>query len=195
MYGFFYKANKYMIISLLLFYSHAFGSSNSIMQITADLPPFTVEDSKEQRGFLYEIVGLMHQHANLPYKPRFSPWPRAQKTAREKNNYLIFGLTRTKNREPNYLWIVNLLSIEVSFVMITGSPPKTLVEAKRLSISVARETPWSRFLNKNNFKRIQLVTKEIQNARMLIYNRVDAWYVPTVRAFYLLKKEDITTIL
>jgi polar amino acid transport system substrate-binding protein len=152
-----------------------------------------VENSPDEPGFVYELLEVVHKKADLPYQPKFYPWARAQMMAKEPENtqYMIFSVTRTPDREAQYQWVLNLLPIRTAFITLPGKEQiNSIAEAreKNLRVGVNQETPWHKFLLKENFENIDLVTDEEFNAKKLMAGRIDAWYVPIDRAFYYLKK-------
>jgi polar amino acid transport system substrate-binding protein len=169
------------------------GWAQEVTCVTANLPPYTVEDSPQEPGFSYELLQAVFEKAGLPAQCKFHPWGRAQMIAKQPENshYMIFSLTRTPDREEQYRWILNLLHNETAFITLPGKEQiNSVAEAreKNLRVGVNQETPWHKFLLQENYEKIDLVTSEEANAKKLMARRIDAWYVPIDRGFYYLKK-------
>ncbi len=119
----------------------------------------------------------------------YMPWKRAQSVAQDTPNTLVFGLTRTEAREPNYSWITKLVDSSDVFVT-TGDPVNTYEEAESLTkIAVLDGTPRKRALDSREFGNQQVVPKVELGARMLKAGRVDGWYTVDHRAAYVWKSE------
>ena len=182
---------------LILLLSNPLAYGQALNYVTANLPPYTVDKSEAEPGFMYELLQLVHAKAGFDFQPKFLSWKRAQVETKEAANlhHLIFSLTRTSAREAQYKWILKLGPTKTAFVRLAGNDPINSVgQAKSLGISVGvnQETPWHRYLNKEGLTDAKLVSNEEFNAKKLIAGRIDAWYVPVDRALYYLKKHGLT---
>jgi len=177
------------VMILVVLSSYLAFAEEELKQVCSNFPPFTIAEDSDSPGFSYEIVREIHRYSGIHFNPDFLPWGRAQKYAQQRDNYLIFSIARTKKREPKYLWICNLISIDFGFVMAPEiAIVDSLDDAKKLkNIGVANHTPQLRMLKELGFTNITPVTDEKQNALMLMSRRIDAWYGPIPRSLYILK--------
>jgi len=86
------------------------------------------------------------------------------------------------------------LPTNIAFVTLPGKERINSIadaKAKNLRVGVNLETPWHKFLVKNGYENIDVVTNEEFNAKKLLAGRIDAWYVPADRGFYYLKKRGL----
>ena len=130
----------------------------------------------------------MKKRSGLALNIKYYPWKRAQAVAKSTPNTLIFGITRTKKREPDYAWLVNLLNTEKVFVSnkkVYNSFDEAR-DAKR--ISVRKATPYERLLKAQDFKNLFGVQTETQNAALLHHGRAEAWMTLSHRAAYVWKE-------
>ena len=180
------------LVSIFLFNSQALQAAD-IVQLTANLPPYSISDSPNKPGFTTEIMEEIHKITNFDVETRFSPWGRAQELTQQNKNHLIFTLTRIPTRESLYQWVADIIPIQGGIVSISDKTPVDTLEdaAKRgLKIGVAGKTPWERMLLSTNYPKdkIVVVPDEKSNARKMIAGRIDYWFTATDRAAYYLKE-------
>jgi len=106
--------------------------------------------SKSSPGFLLEIVLEMSRIMEIEPQVEFLPWKRAQIMAISTPNSIIFPLTRTESREPNYRWISKVLDVPVMFITKQGQPLINTIEQAKLlkKIAVIFGTPQEKQLKK-----------------------------------------------
>ncbi|MDM8544092.1 transporter substrate-binding domain-containing protein, partial [Desulfococcaceae bacterium HSG9] len=182
------------VLIISVFLTPSGYAEQTLKQVWSNFPPFTIAENPDSPGFSYELVREMHRYSGLPFNPELFPWKRAQIYTQEQEMYLIFSIARTENREPLYTWISKLISIDFGFVMA----PKiswtitSFEDAKKLtSIGVVDGTPQHRMLVEQGFTNLDVVVNEEFNAKKLVHGRIDAWYGPIHRAFYLLKESNV----
>lgn len=153
--------------------------------MTSNLSPFTIDGKGEKPGFLHEVVAEMSTRSKVNLQIKYVPWKRAQVVAKGTPNTLIFGITRTKKREPNYSWLVNLLNTEKVFIS-SSKPINSFAEAKQTKhIAVRAATPYERQLKAEGFNNLISVQREKQNADLLKKGRAEAWMTLSHRAAYV----------
>ena len=185
-----FKPVSIKILAVLFCFIPFWGQAQDIYQVTSNLPPFTISPPSVDNGFVWSILQEAHRRAGIPFAPKFVPWGRAQAIAIDSNDTVIFGLSRTPAREDSYQWIADLSEVQVAMIRLEGkSPINTLGEAAELGhIGVNNRTPFSQFLQESGLKNLHVVSDEYSNVSMLMSGRIDAWYTPIVRAYYMLRK-------
>ena len=78
-----------------------------LLGFTENLAPLNYEDETAgtPRGFSVELLRLMATEVGLPLDIEVRPWQRAVQAIPQTPNSLLFSLTRTPEREPQYQWI------------------------------------------------------------------------------------------
>jgi polar amino acid transport system substrate-binding protein len=186
--------SRFIAVFLSLLVSATPAAAQTVQQVTANLPPLSIEGSNERPGFAYEVVALAHERAGLLFKPEFLPWARAQIEVLSRPNCLVFALGRSPERESKYLWIAEVVKQPGVFVQLGDvAPVMSLAEARKFaSIGVAQSTPWGDFLQQNEFNNLDRAANEVTNAKKLIAGRFNAWYTSELRARDLLRTEGYT---
>ena len=73
---------------------------------TENLPPLNYQDEAgEPQGFAVELLRLMAAAAGLGLALQVLPWQRAVQRAAAHPDGLLFSLTRTPEREPQFQWV------------------------------------------------------------------------------------------
>ncbi len=102
-------------------------AAEDIVFYLEDEPIYTT-NSQENSGFLIEVVMEMTKVMGLKPKVQFLPWKRAQLMTIATPNAVIFPLTRTPSREPNYRWICKVFDVPVMFINKQG---KALIDSPK----------------------------------------------------------------
>jgi polar amino acid transport system substrate-binding protein len=173
---------------------HNAAAQETLKALTANLIPYTIENSPAEPGFSYEALTEMAKRAGLKIDIEFMPWQRALAVAKDTPNTLLFAAARTPDREPNYFWMVKMLEAEVVFVT-TKTPIDSVEQAKSLSVSAVPGSPQEKELKQANVQAIEAVENPQMAAKMLERGRVDAWYTYDLRAAYVWKKNDLSPAL
>lgn len=154
------------------------AAAREIVVNTAQITPFSYESDNGPAGMAVEILQAAGKAAGLEFRFSFLPWKRAQLETLASGDHAIVPLTRTTERERDYLWIAPLF--EYSFVIVTRigrAAPATLEEAKRMSIGVLGGNPMHAALPAMGFRNLKPGNSEEMLAKQLKSNLVDAWVV------------------
>lgn len=102
--------------------AHAADAPNAapMRVVTANLPPFAIEDGGERPGALVELVRELGRRAAIPASFEFVPWTRAVFMAGALPRTAAFPLTRTPEREARFRWLVRLYEEKVGFIGPSG---------------------------------------------------------------------------
>jgi len=148
-----------------------------------EIPPFCQEEDGRPSGLAVDLLREVSRTTGITFNIRFLPWKRAQVETQSSSDQLIIPLTRTPEREKNYQWIAPLMSY--NFVIVTRGdrvPPRTVDEAKKMSIGVLRGNPMEHLLPTLGFTNVIPGYTEDAIAKLLLGNRIDGWVVPDVVA-------------
>ena len=141
--------------------------------VSGHLPPWSFNDGS---GIHADIVAEIEKRIGSNKTVKYQPWSRAQRTALDYGNYIIFPLTNNKEREDLYQWVVPVMSAEFQFVTY-GGKPVDIEQAKTLKVVLcAQNTPPHMWLKTNGFTNIKTtVIAPLVALRMLRAGRGDAW--------------------
>ena len=178
---------KFVCAMCMLLLQHAYATEFIVN--AADIPPFCYEENGRQAGITIDMLREVAKTTGVAFNVRFLPWKRAQIETQSGSDQLIIPLTRTPEREKRYQWIGPMVSY--NFVIVTTSdkqPPRTIEEAKRMSIGVLRGNPMETLLPQLGFTNLKPGYTEEAIAKLLLGNRIDAWVVPDIAARDIYKK-------
>ncbi len=164
------------------------NSAEILRAVTANLPPLEINDSSGQEGFNVEIFRDIAKRAGYEPKVDFLPWINAQQKAKDEEGLLVIGVTRTAERERDYIMLVPL--IEANVVFATNSKTvNSFEEAKTLKfVTVAPGTPQESQLKAAGVTHLDPVESYESASKMLEAGRVEAWFAWDIRAKYAWKK-------
>lgn len=155
------------------------ADAREVIVNTGDIAPFTFEANDRPTGIAIDILRMAGKSAGIEFRFNFLPWKRAQLETQASANHAIVPLTRTPEREPDYLWIAPLF--EYNFVLVTRADhaaPATLDDAKKLSVGVLHGNPMQKMLPELGFENVKPANSEEMLARQLRANLIDAWVGP-----------------
>lgn len=149
----------------------------------ADIPPFCHEEGSTQSGIAVDMLRAVSKATGITFSIRFLPWKRAQIETQSGADQLIIPLTRTPEREKAYQWIGPVVSYNFVVVTVGDRPaPRTLEEARALSVGVLRGNPMEALLPRLGFTNVKPGYTEDAIARLLQSKRIDAWVVADIVA-------------
>ena len=82
--------------------------SQPVEIVTENYPPFSFSEHGKIAGLSTLIVKTIMDESGLEYSINLYPWARAYMMVQNKNNVLIYSLTRTKEREESFVWLAKL---------------------------------------------------------------------------------------
>ncbi|WP_348983340.1 substrate-binding periplasmic protein [Vibrio sinaloensis] len=184
------------VFFLMLASFNCVAQSIKLNLYTQDFPPLQFTLEGEPRGYVVDYVKKAIERANesVPMKVEgvhFAPWKRALKTVREKENTLLFSISRTQARENDYLWVAKVSPYKVGLFKLNGRNKIAITDIKHLSHSRVSAPPGSSFqqlFQRYNFISVIPVSESKEAIRLLHSQRID--YAPMVEAsaYYRLKE-------
>lgn len=153
--------------------------------VTADLPPWSING---ETGIFPDIVAEIEKRLGTGHRPRELPWSRAQKYAMKNDNYLIFPLTRTVDREKQFTWIIEVMSYTMLFITVGGDPVDLETARSLKTILVHQDAPPYYVLDRKGFKNLDPHPYGAAPlAKMLVGGHGDAWFSDRNFAKYCVK--------
>ena len=153
-------------------------NSEELLILTENLPPLNFVENGKLVGPSVEIVQEIQKRVGSTDPIQVYPWARAYKIVLEKENVLLFGTTRTADREDLFKWVGPLA---VKRDILVGRKDaqlhiKSLEDAKRVTrIGTLRDDTRHAFLHDKGFTNLEPVSDEQQNAQKLAIGRIDLW--------------------
>jgi len=95
-------------------------SAEAVRVATTELPPFAMENVPDAPGALHEIVQELLRRTAVPGRIEFVPWRRAMLLASTQRRTVIFPLSRTPEREPQFRWLARLYQERFVFLSTQG---------------------------------------------------------------------------
>jgi polar amino acid transport system substrate-binding protein len=154
------------------------AQAGEIMVNAGDIVPFCFEEEGRPTGIAIDILREVSKGTGLDFGFRFLPWKRAQLETLAAKSQAVVPLSRTPEREKQYQWIAPLF--EYHFVIVTRNgqaAPKSLEEAKNLTVGVLRGNPMETLLPQLGFTRVIPGNTEDLVAKQLRTKAIDAWVV------------------
>jgi len=158
--------------------ARAGAATPTVTVYAGDFAPYVTRGEDGPRGVMVELLRAVGERAGVRFAIEIVPWSRAQHlVGGSGGKAMIIPLTRTEAREPDYDWVVPLLSDPLALV---ARDPKIagmdLAEARNLFVAVQANSPNAAILREQGFDHVQTVTSEAKAARLLKLRRVDAWF-------------------
>lgn len=156
------------------------AADGQIKWVTAELPPYLWLQHNVPQGYGYELIAAMS--AQLGRKPDLSiyPWARAVKMARDGQNYGVFPLDRTADRETGFKWLIHLGTAPNRFFgKRSGSvniENASLEQLRGLRVGIVRGSSLEKDLHAQNFRNIQYEKDYQSLLKLLQLGGLDAVY-------------------
>ena len=164
-------------------------NDEDLVIVTNYIPPYSIVQKGQLKGIAVDIVKDLIKDTDSQGKIKLLPWKRAR-NASLKQKMMIFPFTRRPFREKHYKWIGPIMNDRFVFAVCNEDVEdyRSIDSFRNLQIGVAEGTPTEYRLKNLNFKKLQAVPLEKQNAiKLLGYHRIDAWYSTSLIIEYTLK--------
>ncbi len=99
----------------------------------AGVPVALANDITSEFGAMLNKAKAIIEKTGLAYEVRSLPWPRAIRELEERNNAVIIGLIRTKEREDDYIWLHSINKID--YQLFSKNLPRYKNLSKEMIIS------------------------------------------------------------
>lgn len=129
--------------------------------VSGDLPPFAIADQPHNPGALVELTELLAERLHVAQKVKFFPWARALATAQNQPRVAVLPVTRTTEREDQFVWLVKMAVQRFGPISKEDRPTKidTLEQMRQLRIVVMRGSPTYNYLIRHHFTPQQILTE------------------------------------
>lgn len=181
-----------LTLAVLLIFSCLPVWSSDLQIFAVEEPPSSfIGAAGKPQGFAIDMVRAIQQEVGNADDILFVPEVRAMKIAEDTPNVVLFGFSRTEEREQDFYWITPLA--RKSWVLYAHeSAPVTLAsldEAKVLErIGVVRGDVRATHLKTHGFRNIDEVAYHELNVKMLKNQRIDLLYYEPLGMAYASKK-------
>jgi polar amino acid transport system substrate-binding protein len=167
----------FLLVSLLSF-SSLQASEYQVTAVSTEHRLLQYLENGELKGPSAELFKLLMKEAGLTAKVDFMPWPRAYNKAVKTKNTLIFSMVRTKEREENFLWLLEVSELVRAFIWLksrTDLSIKTIDEAKSNTVAVVRDSYTLSSLKRFDFpqENIYLVANTDKAIALFLNGKVD----------------------
>ncbi len=191
---------KIILYSCILSYSLLY--SNDILQTqlddlliaTEDYPPISFKNTEGKAdGLASEVAYTIMSNLHMKQKIHIWPWARDYMLLKKGPNYLIFSVSRTKERDKLFQWVGPIYSMKTGFYAKKDSniTISSLKDAKKLSkIGTYFESFDEQYLKSKHFLNLESTSNNILNIRKMMVGRFDVITATNVTIKDLVKKAD-----
>jgi polar amino acid transport system substrate-binding protein len=155
------------------------SSGEEIAISVGNYPPY-LDESKENMGFMSEIVFQAFSKTKLVPVVEFKPWKRIEEIEITKNNKVSFGWIKTQQRQAKWLYSDNIMRSSIVFITNknNGFTWQSLSDLKPFHIGVSRGYQYgNEFEAYKHQLKIQEVNSDEQNIRKLVMGRIELFPV------------------
>ena len=155
------------------------ANAQGLQIMTEQDPPysFTGADGK-LTGYGVEVVEEIQRRLKSNNLISILPWARAYATISRNPDVVLFAMSRTKEREPQFQWIGPIIENDWVFVAkkSSGLTIASLEDAKKIPIiGVVRDYAWDVYLTSQGFRNLDRVPEYPANVRKTKLGRIQAF--------------------
>ncbi|MBF0205376.1 MAG: transporter substrate-binding domain-containing protein [Oligoflexia bacterium] len=166
------------LVAVLSFISEA-QKAMALQVLTEDAPPLNYVKDGKPAGVAVELVMEIQKRINSIETIGVVPWARGYKMALEETDVALFSTTRTPEREDLFYWVGPLATKNWVFMKMKDNKSlviKSLDDAKKVkAIGTYKDDAKDQFLKKQDFKNLESIVSDDQNAEKLEKGRIDLW--------------------
>jgi len=118
-------------------------ASYELKAVASSHKMFQYFENGQLKGPSAEIYEMLMHKAGIKSKVEFYPWARALNRLITQPNTLVLSLTRTKERESNFIWLLKVNESSKAFISLKSTPEhfvKNIAQAKRKLVAVTRDS-------------------------------------------------------
>ena len=143
----------------------------TINVVTENAFPLQYQEGATVTGPATKLLKAVLEQAQLDYQINVLPWARAYETAKQEKNTLIYSIARTPDREQQFYWLGEVLSLDY---YLFGLKNNSTHESKLSSrVGAVRGSVAQEYLQNQGYKQLQVVSHPKQNMQMLLRERID----------------------
>lgn len=164
--------------------------------LAAELPPYTYQVPSASvsaypgpgRGVLHALVLELAGRVGHSGRIEYLPWFRAQEIARQGPRVGILALTRSPEREPQYRWMVELMTDDLVLVGSPGVDVSDLAHARDRPVGVLEFSGAEALVRSLGFAKVSPQREEWMNAKRMKDRRIDAWIAPRAMVVHAVRE-------
>ncbi len=152
---------RFLLPSLLLgclpwVASRASARPGEMSWVASNLPPFAWSGANGPQGYVCELIQLMSAKLGRSADVSFYPWVRAVRMTREGDDFGVFPLARTRERETQFRWLIPLVHMHYTFYVRVGSAANVddAEALHRVQIGVLRGSAALGFLREHGYTNV-----------------------------------------
>jgi ABC-type amino acid transport substrate-binding protein len=129
---------------------------------------FQYFESGQLKGPSAEVFKMLMLETGMKTKVKFYPWARALNRVLTQPNTLVLSLTRTRERESNFVWLIKVNESRKAFISLKSRPEnsvKSIAQARKKLVAVTRDSFSYKSLIEEGFT---------ENTNLYIVSTIDA---------------------
>lgn len=141
-----------LIVSLSLAFMQT--EADTLTLYTEHFPPYSFEKNRQITGLNTEIVRRSCELAKIHCEFQLLPWLRAYEAALKNDRAGLFSTSRDPSRENLFRWVGPLAHSNAHMYWLKSQsvpPPRSLEDAKRFIVAVARGDIYELYLESKGF--------------------------------------------
>lgn len=168
--------------------------AEKLMIVTEEGYPlnYTENGDTKVKGFSVDLVKAVMDNTGLDYEIKIKPWARAFQETITNNNTLIFSIGRLAEREDQFVWLGELITVTNKIYALTERNLKKVDSVEKLKgekIAVSRRGMNHFYLKKLNFENLVYINSNKHAYELMKRNRLD-YYASSVLGMMLFVKKN-----
>lgn len=144
-----------VLVCFLVCISGGLAAAEAPLKIyTESLPPLQIiEGKKVVGGTAHQSVMAILQLAQVEVEPQALPWARIYRQVSSTPNVLVYSMVRTAQREPNFIWLAPLVTLDLYLVSLQQRdlPVNSIEQARQYRVGIKRHDVTHQYLTSLGF--------------------------------------------
>ncbi len=189
------------LLILPVFFAISAGAQdvNHLVLMTEEYPPYNYKEAGELKGFAVDLMVRMLEKVGSDLGRddiRVIPWSNAYNQALNRDNAVLFAMSRTDAREDLFKWVGPIAVNRISLIAPKSKQIqiRTLEDARPYRIGAIRDDSGEALLLQGGIEKgkIERVANLISMARMLAADRLDMVAYSDISFNRILKKKGLS---
>ena len=183
-----------LVLSMSFFVLLPSAMASNFKILTENYAPFNYTENGKLTGLSSEVMQEILKRIDHPNNIKVMPWSDAYNLISNTQGYILFSMTRTREREGLFKWVGPIAKNQWVFYAKKGSGLKigSIDDARKVAkIGTCKDSAAEQFLKKEKFANIVSVVDDSENAKKLNAGEIDLWIVGDLQGVYKTKAAGI----
>ncbi len=189
------KNRMICLFLLIAFTMPALSFADNFTIMSEEYPPYNYTEGGKLTGLSTEITRMILEKVGHADNIKVLPWSRSYNLIQQKDNHILFSMTRTEAREDLFKWVGPVAENNWVFYAKKGSglTISSLDDAKKVkAVGTYKDDAAEMLLKEKGFSNLDSVLDDSVNVLKLVKGRIDLWITGDAMGMHKARKKGLS---